>query len=92
MNIDQHAASAHTPPTDPSRARAENLVCPIDTAESAARDHRMLEELAGIGLDIARSLRMVAQAQAARAMAESGAAPPASIRGWASLASPARSA
>jgi hypothetical protein len=35
----------------------------------------MLEELAGIGLDIARSLQVIAEAQAAQAVAEPGEAP-----------------
>jgi hypothetical protein len=75
MNIDQHAASAHTTQTGPGRAREEECACRAEIAESAARDRRMLEELAGIGLDIARSLRTIAEAQAVQAVAQPGEAP-----------------
>jgi hypothetical protein len=75
MNRDQHAASAHTTHTGPIGARAEECACRTEFAESAARDRRMLEELAGIGLDIARSLRIIAEAQAVQAVAEPTQAP-----------------
>jgi hypothetical protein len=73
MSIDPHAASARTTQTDPPGARDEGRVCP--TAPSAARDQEMLQELAEIGLGIARALRVVAEAQAAQVVAEPTQAP-----------------
>jgi hypothetical protein len=70
MSIDPHAASAHTTQTGPRGVRAEECACRTEAAESAARDRRMLEELAGIGLGIARSLQVIAEAQAAQVVAE----------------------
>jgi hypothetical protein len=58
MNIDQHAASAHTTQTDPSGDRAAGCAhCSDVAAEMVERHRRMLMKMGEVGMDLIAAMQ-----------------------------------